>query len=184
MHFALSPEDYTDLTKWTPFRTELRRLECQSGRWFTGKAPLFEEHETGRSGSPASPGRCTETQGWSRRRATRTCEARGARGQLAAQPPPRPTPPRPNTPPTTPAAANSPCALQTCLDVTFDGQASRVNFFEIQVIRVLTLWSTSFLNKESRVCYLASHLEGAAADWFLALYESNAPELHMVCGFI
>lgn len=41
-----------------------------------------------------------------------------------------------------------------------------------------------FIDEASWVSYLASCLKGAVADWYVALYETNGPELHLVQVFV
>lgn len=74
--------------------------------------------------------------------------------------------------------------VQPHLEVAFDGWASKVNFFVIQVMEFLCRRGTFIQDEGSRVCYLVYRLEGAAADWFVSMYESNALELRTVWGFV
>ncbi|XP_054857093.1 formin-1-like [Eublepharis macularius] len=70
------------------------------------------------------------------------------------------------------------------LEATFDGDTHKLGFFVVQALQVFNRWGYLFLDEESRVTHLASRLEGRAAEWYVTLYYSGAPELNTLQDFI
>ncbi|XP_062829756.1 retrotransposon-derived protein PEG10 isoform X4 [Anolis carolinensis] len=70
------------------------------------------------------------------------------------------------------------------LRATFDGDPEKLPIFLFRVATFMTKWADTFANEMDKVQYVVDHLEGAAAEWFMALYDTNAPELNNLDAFM
>lgn len=64
------------------------------------------------------------------------------------------------------------------MEAHFDGLASKVGIFLVTTERFLHRWGSQFQTHADVVEFIAERLDGLAADWYVDLYQCDAPELH------
>lgn len=70
------------------------------------------------------------------------------------------------------------------LETRLDGADDQVPHFIVAVTSLLNRWGRYFEDDAQRVEYVASRLNGLAAEWYVGLHETMAPELRSVRAFV